>query len=248
MPHAGQLRFVTSGQLDADLYGQLPEHGTDAGAGSAILKTWKPAGMRTAVCAAVDMHYLSTGGARGAAVLAADAAFAHVLAERTAVVCRAAPYRPGEFRRRELPPLRAVLYEVRGLGLLVVEGYANLDPERPARPGGACARRVRHPGDRGGQVPVPHGYPCGADRARNPRPARCSSPQPGCLQPTRRIWSGAWPTGTGCPTRCAAPITSHGQARPQPPGSAASPRDLPKHAERGRSGRLGRPPHRVRWV
>ena len=34
---------------------------------------------------AVDVHYLSTGGARAAAVLAADAAFAHVLAERTAV-------------------------------------------------------------------------------------------------------------------------------------------------------------------
>jgi len=38
------------------------------------------------LCAAVDVHYLSTGGARSAAVLAADAAFAHVLAERTAVV------------------------------------------------------------------------------------------------------------------------------------------------------------------
>jgi len=36
------------------------------------------------VCAAVDVHYLRTGGARAAAVLAADAAFAHVLAERTA--------------------------------------------------------------------------------------------------------------------------------------------------------------------
>jgi hypothetical protein len=40
------------------------------------------------VCAAVDVHYLSTGGARAAAVLAADAAFAHVLAERTALVPR----------------------------------------------------------------------------------------------------------------------------------------------------------------
>jgi hypothetical protein len=29
------------------------------------------------VCAAVDVHYPSTGGARAAAVLAADAAFAH---------------------------------------------------------------------------------------------------------------------------------------------------------------------------
>ena len=37
------------------------------------------------VCAAVDVHYLSTSGARAAAVLAADAAFAHVLAERAAL-------------------------------------------------------------------------------------------------------------------------------------------------------------------
>ena len=49
------------------------------------------------VCAAVDVQYLSTGGARAAAVLAADAAFAHVLAERTAVLPQVAPYRPGEF-------------------------------------------------------------------------------------------------------------------------------------------------------
>ena len=85
------------------------------------------------VCAAVDVHYLRTGGARAAAVLAADAAFAHVLAERTAVVPRVAPYRPGEFYLRELPPLRAVLEDLTGLGLLVVDGYADLDPGgRPA--------------------------------------------------------------------------------------------------------------------
>ena len=66
------------------------------------------------VCAAVDVHYLSTGGARAAAVLAADAAFAHVLAERTAVVPQVPPYRPGEFYRRELPPLRAVLADLSG--------------------------------------------------------------------------------------------------------------------------------------
>jgi len=85
------------------------------------------------VCAAVDVHYLSTGGARAAAVLAADAAFAHVLAERTAVLPRVPPYRPGEFYLRELPPLRAVLEDLSGLGLLVVDGYADLDPG--GRPG-----------------------------------------------------------------------------------------------------------------
>ena len=85
------------------------------------------------VCAAVDVHYLSTGGARAAAVLAADAAFAHVLAERTAVVPRVPVYRPGEFYLRELPPLRAVLEDLSGVGLLVVDGYADLDPG--GRPG-----------------------------------------------------------------------------------------------------------------
>jgi deoxyribonuclease V len=85
------------------------------------------------VCAAVDVHYLSTHGAQAAAVLAADAAFANVLAERTAVIPRVAPYRPGEFYLRELPPLRAVLAGLSGLGLLVVDGYADLDPD--GRPG-----------------------------------------------------------------------------------------------------------------
>jgi deoxyribonuclease V len=79
------------------------------------------------VCAAVDVHYLSTGGARAAAVLAADAAFAHLLAERIAVVPQVAPYQPGEFYLRELPPLCAVLDDLSGLGLLVVDGYADLD-------------------------------------------------------------------------------------------------------------------------
>ena len=85
------------------------------------------------MCAAVDVHYLSTGGARAAAVLAADAAFAHVLAERTAVLPRVAPYQPGQFYLRELPPLRAVLDDLSGVaGLLVVDGYTDLDPgDRP---------------------------------------------------------------------------------------------------------------------
>jgi hypothetical protein len=38
------------------------------------------------MCDAVDVQYLRTGGARAAAVLAADAGFAHVLAGCTAVV------------------------------------------------------------------------------------------------------------------------------------------------------------------
>ena len=83
--------------------------------------------------AAADVYYPGAGGARAAAVLAADATFAHVLAERTAVLPQALPYRPGQFYLRELPPLRAVLDDLSGLGLLVVDGYADLDPD--GRPG-----------------------------------------------------------------------------------------------------------------
>jgi deoxyribonuclease V len=70
--------------------------------------------------------------ARAAAVLAADAAFTQVLAEHTAVLPWVPLYRPGEFYLRELPPLRAVLDALSGLGLLV-DGYADLDPS--GRPG-----------------------------------------------------------------------------------------------------------------
>ncbi len=81
----------------------------------------------------MDVHYLRTGGTRAAAVLATGAAFAHVLAERTAVVLRVRPYQPREFYLRELPPIRAVLDDLSELGLLVVDGYADLDPG--GRPG-----------------------------------------------------------------------------------------------------------------
>jgi len=57
-----------------------------------------------------------------------------VLAERTTVIPRVPPCRPGEFYLRELPPLRAILDGLSGLaGLLVVDGYADLDPA--GRPG-----------------------------------------------------------------------------------------------------------------
>jgi hypothetical protein len=61
-------------------------------------------------------------------VLAAGAAVAHVLAEHTAAVPRVPAYRAGGFYLREFPPLRAVLDDLSGLGLLVAGGYADLDP------------------------------------------------------------------------------------------------------------------------
>ena len=82
---------------------------------------------------AVDVHYLGSGGARAGAVVTADARFSAVVAERAEVLAEVPPYRPGEFYLRELPPIRAVLHGLRGLSLLVVDGYADLDPG--GRPG-----------------------------------------------------------------------------------------------------------------
>ena len=85
------------------------------------------------LCVAVDVHYPSTGGP-GRQPCGGGVAFAPVLAGRTAAVPRAAPCRPGEFSQRELPPLRAVLAGLSGLGLPMVDGHADLDSPEPARP------------------------------------------------------------------------------------------------------------------
>ena len=91
------------------------------------------------VFVAADVHYLAAGGARAAAVVAADTAFSHLIADRIAVVPEVEPYQPGRFYLRELPPLRAVLDGLDQMALLIIDGYANLDPD--GRPGlGARAR------------------------------------------------------------------------------------------------------------
>ena len=82
---------------------------------------------------AADVHYLPSGGARAAAVVAADAAFARLLADRIELVPEVEPYQPGQFWLRELPALRAALDGLAGMALLIVDGYADLDPD--GRPG-----------------------------------------------------------------------------------------------------------------
>jgi deoxyribonuclease V len=89
--------------------------------------------MTSPTFAAADVHYPAAGGARAALVLAGDRAFAEIVAEKTAFVAYVAPYVPGQFLRRELPPLRAVLEAVTGIELLVIDGYVDLDPD--GRPG-----------------------------------------------------------------------------------------------------------------
>ncbi|HEY3904291.1 MAG TPA: endonuclease V [Streptosporangiaceae bacterium] len=83
--------------------------------------------------AAVDVCYPASGGACAAAVLAGDAAFAEVTDERTAWLPDVVAYEPGEFYRRELPALRAVLTGVVGLSQLIIDGYVDLDAA--GRPG-----------------------------------------------------------------------------------------------------------------
>jgi deoxyribonuclease V len=85
------------------------------------------------VFVAVDVHYPPFGGARAAAVVAADATFCHLLADRTGQVAQVPPYQPGQFYLRELPPLHAVLDGLDSINLLIVDGYADLDPG--GRPG-----------------------------------------------------------------------------------------------------------------
>lgn len=91
--------------------------------------------------AATDVQYLPAGGARAALVLAGDPAFSSLAAEETVIVPDVAPYQPGEFFRRELPPLRAVLAVVLpDVELLIIDGYVDLDPD--GKPGlGAYAHR-----------------------------------------------------------------------------------------------------------
>ena len=83
--------------------------------------------------AAVDVCYLASNEARAAVVVAADPRLSSIVWSRTAITSVTAPYQPGEFWRRELPPLRAVLDGVVAPALIVIDGYVDLDPD--GRPG-----------------------------------------------------------------------------------------------------------------
>ena len=86
------------------------------------------------VFAVTDVHYPPEGGARAAVVLASDPRFENVVAERVVDLATVAAYQPGRFYLRELPALQAVLDDVTGLSLLIVDGYVDLEPGG-ARPG-----------------------------------------------------------------------------------------------------------------
>jgi deoxyribonuclease V len=91
---------------------------------------------------AVDVHYYGASGrAKAALVVCGDLGFSRTVSEHVVDIPRTAPYEPGALYKRELPCIRAVLQLGPPLDLLVIDGYATLDPA--GRPGlGAYAAQA----------------------------------------------------------------------------------------------------------
>lgn len=79
------------------------------------------------------MLYPESGGGRAALVVATDARFSAIAAEHVVWLPRVEPYQPGQFYRRELPAISAVLAEGGCPDLLIIDGFVDLDPA--GRPG-----------------------------------------------------------------------------------------------------------------
>ena len=145
-------------------------------------------------------------------------------------------YRSGQFYRRELPPLRAVVGSIAGLGLLVVDGYAYLDPAA-ARPGRPCARRVRHPSDRRSQDRIPHRHSRRTGAAGHLR-APVFVTAAGMRRADAAALVRLMADGSGYPTRCVAP-SSPARGRRQLSSGATTRAD--RRAERGMQRRRSTP-------
>lgn len=81
----------------------------------------------------LDVQYDASGRARAALVVCGELAFSTVASEYVVDISRTVPYESGALFKRELPCLSAVLALGPALELLVVDGYATLDPG--GRPG-----------------------------------------------------------------------------------------------------------------
>jgi deoxyribonuclease V len=83
---------------------------------------------------AVDVQYDDVSGtAKAALVVCSELTFSTVVSEHVVDISGTAPYEPGALFKRELPCIRTVLATGPALELLVIDGYATLDPE--GRPG-----------------------------------------------------------------------------------------------------------------
>lgn len=76
----------------------------------------------------MDVHYREDGGARAALVVCSDITFSRVKSEHVVVIEAVAPYESGALFKRELPCIEAALALAPPLALLIVDGYATLDP------------------------------------------------------------------------------------------------------------------------
>ncbi len=82
---------------------------------------------------AVDVHYGSVGEAAAALIVCEELTFSTVQFEYVADIPQTTHYEPGALFKRELPCIRAVMALGPRLQLLVIDGYATLDPSgRPA--------------------------------------------------------------------------------------------------------------------
>ncbi len=88
---------------------------------------------QNALFGVVDVQYDAVGGARAALVASRHPSFEQLGFERVVGIEDVAPYEAGALFRRELPCIRAVLDSSPIIDLLIVDGYATLDPQ--GRPG-----------------------------------------------------------------------------------------------------------------
>jgi len=94
-----------------------------------------------------DVDYNDDGTAVAAGVTLENWSDDHALEELVVHVDAVEPYVPGQFYKRELPCIQAIMAKLTGVSLVIVDGYTWLSPGRP----GLGAHLW---GDLGGSIPV----------------------------------------------------------------------------------------------
>ncbi len=97
------------------------------------------------VVGAADVHYDDRGAAKAALVVCNELTFSVATSEHIADISPTEPYESGALFKRELPGILAVLDLGPHLDLLVVDGYATLDPEGRPGLGARASEELRIP-------------------------------------------------------------------------------------------------------